>query len=145
VEISETFISMDSLAPLMRIVPKHSKPHLPSGARFSEIEDELYNALLQQGYNVTKQLAITYEGKNYREIYNHFDLCLFDEKLLIEVDGREHKATKRLINDVKRDKRAFDEGWEVLHIENKDVQRDIDGVLRHIANIIQQLKRKKSS
>ena len=53
-------------------------------------------------------------------------------KLIVEVDGSHHYKTKNVHEDKKRDNFLSDLGFEVLRFSNRDILKNIDGVLQEI-------------
>ena len=61
-----------------------------------------------------------------------YDFSCFEKKLIIELDGSQHKEPEGKIKD--REKQEFVEklGYKVLRFNNSDVQNNIEGVLEVI-------------
>jgi len=61
------------------------------------------------------------------------DFVSFDAKVVVEVDGSQHVES---INDKERDAWLVSQGFKVLRFWNKDVLRDIQGVVGAIEDAI---------
>ena len=60
-------------------------------------------------------------------------LCVFESRLIIEVDGGQHSESKR---DAARDAWLRSQGFSVLRFWNNDVLSNTDGVLERIAQAV---------
>jgi very-short-patch-repair endonuclease len=68
----------------------------------------------------------------------HADIMCFSEALVIEVDGDTH--VDRVEEDAARTKLIESEGFQVLRFANGDVMNNIDGVLAHVAAMLDSRK-----
>jgi very-short-patch-repair endonuclease len=66
------------------------------------------------------------------------DFAANDPKLVIELDGDSHAASDSY--DAARTKFLESKGYHVLRYANDDVIRNMDGVLQHLAGVIEQLR-----
>ena len=55
-------------------------------------------------------------------------------KLIIEIDGGQHYSKGNIVKDEARDKFLNDLGFRVLRFSNRDVFKNIDGVVTEIYN-----------
>jgi very-short-patch-repair endonuclease len=60
------------------------------------------------------------------------DFCCNAKKLIIELDGGQHKEDQNILYDQKRDLYLKQQGYEVLRFNNNDVDTNIEGVLEII-------------
>jgi len=63
------------------------------------------------------------------------DFVCFDAKLIIEVDGGQHSESQK---DIKRDRYFEAQGYRVLRFWNDEVEKNIDGVCRHILIMVRE-------
>ena len=68
------------------------------------------------------------------------DFYCHELQLAIEVDGQSHDHPEVAVNDLKRQNELEDEGVQFLRFEEKEVRKDIDGVVQVIEDWIE-LKR----
>lgn len=61
-----------------------------------------------------------------------FDFCCFEKKLLIELDGSQHKESIERKNDLIKTGFAHGLGYKVLRFNNNDIDSNIEGVLEII-------------
>lgn len=64
------------------------------------------------------------------------DFACVAARLVIEVDGYTHWSPDDLAHDAKRTKFIEGEGWRVLRVTNADVDDNLDGVWRAVADLI---------
>ena len=57
------------------------------------------------------------------------DFCCNDKKLIIELDGNQHRSS---VSDKERDKFFIDLGYKILRFWNNEINLNIDGVLEII-------------
>lgn len=60
------------------------------------------------------------------------DFACLTRRLVIEVDGLQHRELTHLQRDAVRDATLAEMGFRVLRIANADVKRDFDGVVHMI-------------
>jgi very-short-patch-repair endonuclease len=60
------------------------------------------------------------------------DFCCNEKKLIIELDGSQHKESLDMKSDTMRDSYFNDQGYKVLRFNNNDVDGNIEGVLETI-------------
>ncbi len=65
------------------------------------------------------------------------DLCCFEKKLIIELDGSQHNEKENKINDLERTKILEAQGFKVLRFWNNDIDNNLDGVLEVILNLLE--------
>ncbi|WP_430702103.1 endonuclease domain-containing protein [Mesorhizobium captivum] len=60
------------------------------------------------------------------------DFACPEKKLIVELDGSQHREASRADADETRTNRLQQDGWTVLRFWNDEVIRDIDNVCQHI-------------
>ncbi len=60
------------------------------------------------------------------------DFVCLDKGLIIEIDGFQHGLEKNVELDKKRDEWLASEGYVTLRFTNRDINQNLDGVLRTI-------------
>ncbi|HEY8576039.1 MAG TPA: endonuclease domain-containing protein [Devosia sp.] len=86
-------------------------------------EAKLWNALRElrpMGHHFRRQVQIS---------YFYADFCCHKHRLIIEVDGDTHFEDGSIADDARRDQLLGREGYRVLRVSNRDVMRNMDGVL----------------
>ena len=68
------------------------------------------------------------------------DFYCYQLKLVIEIDGHSHGETETKISDQKRTKFLESKGMTVLRFTNREVEKDVAGVMQQLEEFI--LKRK---
>jgi very-short-patch-repair endonuclease len=58
-------------------------------------------------------------------------------KLVVEVDGSQHAASKFLRRDVARDRYLEDRGYRVLRFWNNQIDRELEGVMTAILDALE--------
>jgi very-short-patch-repair endonuclease len=66
------------------------------------------------------------------------DFCFHRAKLILEVDGDFHFEEAAIEHDSRRDEMLRREGYRVLRVTNRDVMRNMDGVLTVILSALGQ-------
>ena len=93
----------------------------------SEPEQKLWSELRDFkrhfGLHVRKQVPI---GKYIA------DFAMLKKKLVIEVDGFQHQASKQALYDANRDKWLQDEGYQVLRFTTGELSDSFDGCVEEI-------------
>jgi very-short-patch-repair endonuclease len=64
------------------------------------------------------------------------DFCCLKKKLIIELDGSQHQIIKNKLDDAGRDKYLRSQGYTVLRIYNNDLDKNIEGVLDQIYEML---------
>ncbi|GLS44117.1 endonuclease domain-containing protein [Methylobacterium brachythecii] len=64
------------------------------------------------------------------------DFCCLSHRLIIEVDGNQHGFERQTAYDERRTAALERCGYRVLRFSNRDVMREIDGVLATIATAL---------
>ena len=86
---------------------------------------KLKNALEQFGVHVGEE---TWDG------HKHIDLTIQAAKMNIEVDGSHHLTNARqIIRDFEREHYSDDKGFVTIHIPNKSLDDDLDGIASALA------------
>ncbi|MDO8644682.1 MAG: endonuclease domain-containing protein, partial [bacterium] len=80
------------------------------------------------------------EGYKFRRQYdigNYIaDFCCPEMNLIIELDGGGHVQEKQKLYDLERDQYLKQKGYRVLRIWNSEVDRNMEGVLERIYQIV---------
>jgi very-short-patch-repair endonuclease len=85
----------------------------------------------------TDQLGVNFRRQH--AIGNYItDFCSPQAKLIIELDGSQHLDQKEY--DAERTRYLESRGYQVLRFWNKDVMKNIDGVLQVIWNVLRDEK-----
>jgi very-short-patch-repair endonuclease len=58
-----------------------------------------------------------------------YDFACFERKLIIELDGSQHKEPENMQKDKDKQGYAEDLGYKVLRFNNNDIQNNIESVL----------------
>jgi very-short-patch-repair endonuclease len=66
---------------------------------------------------VKRNFPIAFEGCNTAY---YPDFVLFNERIIIEIDGGYHKGQKQIDRDEKKDKVFYDNGFAIIRIKNED-------------------------
>ncbi len=82
-------------------------------------------------YNVLKKLPITVHRQHNIENYI-VDFYIASKKIVIEVDGLQHKTPEMLQADNLRDENLSAWGIQVLRYDNKDVNENLNSVAEDI-------------
>ncbi len=69
------------------------------------------------------------------------DFACLHAKLVIEVDGESHRFVSVAASDAVRDEYMASRGILVLRIPNDEVLNNADGVMAHIAGVLDSLRR----
>ena len=83
--------------------------------------------------SVLRESKILYEYEY--PFYKFFiDFAILDEKIAIEIDGRQHNEPKRKESDERKDKKLKDEGWRVFRIKwpEDNIKEEIKNILKSI-------------
>ena len=68
--------------------------------------------------------------------YKHIDLSIDAAKLDIEVDGVQHLTdSQQIITDFNRSKFSREDGYETIHVHNRDLKSDIGAIASAIAEV----------
>ena len=68
--------------------------------------------------------------------YKHIDLSIDAAKLDIEVDGVQHLTdSQQIITDFNRSKFSREDGYETIHVHNRDLKSDVRGIACAIAEV----------
>jgi very-short-patch-repair endonuclease len=102
-------------------------------------ESMLERALAPHAWANGRRWNHTYEwhilGQRYR-----LDLYWKAERLVVEIDGPEHRGPLMFADDRRRDNRLQQLGYRVLRFPNDDVLSDVQAVLSDIENMLSQLR-----
>lgn len=60
------------------------------------------------------------------------DFCCNSKKIIIELDGSQHKQDTKLLQDKERDRFLEKQGYTILRFNNNDVDNNIEGVFEKI-------------
>ena len=60
------------------------------------------------------------------------DFCCNEKKIIIELDGSQHKELEHMAADKERGMELRKRGYTVLRFNNNDLDRNIEGVLETI-------------
>jgi very-short-patch-repair endonuclease len=106
----------------------------------SPAETMLERALAPHAWANGRRWNHTYEwhvlGQRYR-----LDLYWEAERLVVEVDGPEHRGPLRFADDRRRDNRLQQLGHRVLRFPNDDVISDVQAVVSDIKDMLSRLRR----
>lgn len=86
-------------------------------------------------YDFLKKLPITVRRQYNIENYI-VDFYIPERKLVIEIDGEQHYKQEHKKDDIKRDENLKEKGIVVLRYDNRDIDRNFDGVCDHIVNLL---------
>jgi very-short-patch-repair endonuclease/ribosomal protein L37AE/L43A len=64
------------------------------------------------------------------------DFAFMNEKIAIEIDGSQHLETKRIANDIKKDKLLNENGWVVYRVTANQVKYSINNVVDELLIIL---------
>ncbi len=64
------------------------------------------------------------------------DFCCPAKKLVLELDGSGHLLANQRVKDEIRDKFLVEQGFQVIRINNSDINGNLDGVLESIFNLL---------
>ena len=67
------------------------------------------------------------------------DFVCYDKKLIIELDGGGHFEPNQAVHDKNRDAFLNKNGFKVIRIYNTDVYKNIEGVIEHILNNVEDI------
>ena len=67
------------------------------------------------------------------------DFVCMRYRMIIELDGGQHNFDAHAARDAMRDRRLSKEGFTVLRFLNHDVDRNLDGVLERIEEVLKSL------
>ncbi|MBI4091052.1 MAG: endonuclease domain-containing protein [Candidatus Komeilibacteria bacterium] len=65
------------------------------------------------------------------------DFCCEEKKIIIELDGGHHADTHQHRNDHLRDDVLRSEGFRVLRVWNNEIDRNLDGVVEKIKQLLE--------
>lgn len=103
-------------------------------------ETKLERALAQHAWANGRRWNHTYEwhllGQRYR-----LDLYWEAERLVVEIDGPEHRGPLKFAEDRRRDNKLQQLGHRVLRFPNDDVISDIHAVVSDIKDMLSRLRR----
>jgi very-short-patch-repair endonuclease len=61
-------------------------------------------------------------------------------KLVVELDGSQHASTSILTRDAVRDRHLQERGYRVLRFWNNQIDRELDGVITTILDVLEPLR-----
>jgi very-short-patch-repair endonuclease len=61
-----------------------------------------------------------------------YDFSCYEKKIIIELDGSQHKLSEETIKDSEKQNYAENSGYKVLRFNNNDIQNNLEGVLETI-------------
>jgi very-short-patch-repair endonuclease len=126
----DTVEALDALAPAFTYPPLSGIPREDSDA-----EQALERALRQHDWARGRHWNHTYEwhalGKPYR-----LDLFWPAERVVVEVDGPEHRGRLKFADDRRRDVQLQLLGHDVLRFTNEQVLSDVHAVVLRIARLL---------
>jgi len=64
-------------------------------------------------------------------------------KIVVELDGGQHFEGERIEYDKKREEYMLLKGVKTLRFTNFDILHNLDGIIEHLKNIIEEIKNKK--
>lgn len=67
-----------------------------------------------------------------------YDFECFERKMIIELDGSQHKLAKKILKDLEKQSHAEKLGYKVMRFNNNDVQYYLEGVLETIHSATKQ-------
>lgn len=69
----------------------------------------------------------------------HYKLDIANERvrIAIEIDGASHSSAKVRERDIRKDHKLRELGWTVFRFKNKEIDNDLDRVVRLICNSMQ--------
>lgn len=70
------------------------------------------------------------------------DFVCCEKKIIIELDGGQHNSDEKIIYDKTRNNFLLDKGYTVIRIWNNEIMNNIEGVIEHLINIINDPTRK---
>lgn len=85
------------------------------------IHEEGLRARLEQAGIRTSKRRFSYTNGSGRNSYIEPDITIEAIRLVIEVDGKQHLYGKQLEADKKRDETIRKKGYEVIHVQNRDL------------------------
>ena len=86
-----------------------------------------------------KQLGVKFR-RQYGIDYYIVDFCCPRKKLIIEIDGESHLDDEQSIYDKEKEQDIEELGFKILHFSNKDIECDIEGVIKKIKGAIDEKK-----
>ena len=61
-----------------------------------------------------------------------YDFSCFEKRLIIELDGSQHKLPVEIAKDLEKQEYAEKTGYKILRFNNNDIQNNIEGILESI-------------
>ena len=61
-----------------------------------------------------------------------YDFCCYEKKLIIELDGSQHKELENLSKDEEKQKFVESLAYKVMRFNNNDLENNLEGVLEVI-------------
>jgi very-short-patch-repair endonuclease len=116
--------------PRVVVEPPVGRPH-PG----SEPEQRLYERLTRDA-ELTGLFQCNRRVHGFRECSYRVDLLWTDGRLVVELDGDDHRARKKYYADRDRDYRLLLAGYTVLRVTNHDVLTDVALVVEKIRNVV---------
>ena len=86
-------------------------------------------------YDFLKKLPITVRRQYNIENYI-VDFYIPERKLVIEIDGEQHYKQEHKAEDIKRDENLREKGITVLRYDNRDIDRNFDGVCDYLIRLL---------
>ncbi|MGC4070606.1 MAG: DUF559 domain-containing protein [Polyangiaceae bacterium] len=123
-------LPLPEIGPRILVEPTIGQPHPASRA-----EQRLYDCLMQDA-SLSKlfrfnQRVIAFQNQPFR-----VDLLCEEHRIVVEVDGNEHRAARKYREDRDRDYRLLAAGYWTLRLTNEDVFSDIALVMAKLRNLI---------
>ncbi len=104
---------------------------------FSGIEQRLESYLAAQPWSQGRAWNISWQG-SATENPIMADLMWSKERLVVEIDGPEHRAPQKFTADRRRDRILQLAGYAVLRFTNGEVEADVGHVASHIERFLTQ-------
>lgn len=102
-----------------------------------ELRQNLTFAEARLWKNLNRKQLLGYDFDRQKPIGNYIvDFYCYELKLVIELDGASH-GENSYENDLKRENDLISLGLKVLRFEEKEIFRNINGVLQTIVNYIE--------
>ena len=115
---------------------EHTKRAREMRTEMTEPEARLWLALRAKRFaDVKFRRQKVIQDEQHRYIV---DFAANDPKLVIEVDGDTHAANEAY--DAARTRFLKSKGYRVQRYKNLDVMQNLDGVLQHLASVIEEMR-----
>lgn len=117
-------------------LPRLSTPAVAgSAAGGSATEQALENALAQHPWAAGRSWHQRYQPRQL-DLLRFLDLLWAREKIVVEVDGPEHRASLKWADDRLRDNQLQREGYLVLRFPNERIANDMASVLHEVQTLL---------